>query len=125
MGQSLPLPERIPLPKGALRDELELAGITFIEGAGKYVNYTLPDGWSLQDQSHRADIPEWFMVDNEGMCRAFIHGTWKDTYDNELHISECERTKYIPREGPSIPSETDGPAIAVGVAVAMAQRNVD
>lgn len=60
MGQPLPLPERIPLPrKPEDVEKLELYGIVFKNKDKKYVEFTLPEGWKLVDNSWRSDLPEW------------------------------------------------------------------
>jgi len=61
MGQPLPLPERIPLPKDSVSQSMIEKGFTFgdkVDIEGKtFVNYTLPEGWRFVNNSWRQDLP--------------------------------------------------------------------
>lgn len=60
MGQPLPLPERIPLPRDQKDiEKLESYGISFKNKDEKYVEYILPEGWKLIDDSRYSDSPKW------------------------------------------------------------------
>lgn len=74
----------------------------------EYLTYTLPTGWKMVDDSQRRDLPNFHIVDNEEMVRFSIHGGWKGTYDNELHlICVAEPYKFEQRHEEVIPSETN------------------
>ena len=98
MGQPLPLPERIPVPKDTCKNKLEELGFTFNIQEGKDLCfYTMPDGYSFIDNSKRRDVPEWFFVDSEGMARAQVCGAWKETYDNDIKIAYIDSPyKFMP-----------------------------
>jgi hypothetical protein len=114
MGQACPLPSRIPVPKGKTLDRMIALGIVvnLEDSDSGYVTYTLPSGWEMVDDSWRADLPNYFMVDASDMKFVQVNGSWKGTYDNCLTISiVTEPHKLIRRTAKPIPSETDGIAI--------------
>lgn len=123
MGVSLPLPERGPACESDsdLEHALTQAGVKFGPRSDEdgMCEYTLPSGWKMMDKSFRQDMPEWFMVDENGFTRARIMGTWKGTYDNRLRIVECPMEAFESPTSPAIPSETDGPAVAARIANAL------
>lgn len=109
MGQALPLPERIPLPKGEVRTALTDAGIVLLDAKENmlFVSYTLPAGWKMVDNSTRQDLPLWYMIDDAKRIRFVIQGVWKETYDNKLSIYIGSSEPFVPRVADLIiPSET-------------------
>lgn len=101
MGQTLPLPERIPLPRSQEdRAEMEKMGFKFLvnqlqENDCEYVEYEKPKDWELVDKSTRSDLPQWYFIDQENKARIFIYGGWKGTYDNELKIQVIDQPYYL------------------------------
>lgn len=118
MGQVLPLPERAPLPDNDQeRQHLEGLGFVFGEEEGGYVSLKLPEGFSWKDNSYRADIPEWYVIDESGKAILSVSGSWKGTYDNQLRMAvHVDPIDVTWRSSSPIPSETDGPAIAAKLA---------
>jgi len=111
MGQVLPLPEKIPNPKGKTREAMENCGIAINTG-DDYVGYTLPAGWEMVDVSWRMDLPNYYMVDDQGMARFSISGSWKGTYDNYLEIKTVQEPhKLERREKEPEPSQTSETAM--------------
>jgi hypothetical protein len=109
MGQMMPLPSRIPEPTTKQLAKLTEMGVTIGEKNEGYVRYTMPSGWKMVDQSWREDLPNFAMVDTDGNIRVTINGSWKGTYDNELHmrIASAPFDKYEPKdEEPIMASET-------------------
>ena len=75
MGQSLPLPDRIPVPYPRTKEKMEKDGITIISEDGeRYVKYTLPDGWKMVNDSVREDLPSFYIADDKDMTRYCIDG---------------------------------------------------
>lgn len=127
MGQPFPLPTRIPFPSQDIYSKMVDLGFQFgdsyCQKKQHLISYTLPSGWQLLDNSYRADIPEWYFVDTDNMCRFAITGSWKGTYDNELYISYINSPyPYVPRNTLPIPSETDGPQIISKIMDTCAQK---
>ncbi len=58
MSQPLPLPKRIPNPSEKQRESMEKCGIK-ITSDGQFVEYTLPNGWEMVDNSWRRDLPQF------------------------------------------------------------------
>ena len=113
LSSSLPLPERIPNPEPEVKTRMEECGITIESSEAVYVSYDLPSGWKLVDQSDRADLPQFYIVDTEDKGRFKISGSWKGTYDNELKIYIVASPEVItPMTTVSTPSETNGKTIA-------------
>lgn len=116
MCQPLPLPERIPFPRGEKqKQQLFDMGITWdSEGEDKYVTYTLPNGWQMINATtFRNDLPKWYIVDSEMRKRVCISGSWKGTYNNDLNMDvykEPGEILVIKDRNPQ-PSETDDVAI--------------
>lgn len=94
MGQSLPLPEKIPYPKAEVRSMMETDGIKLL-GDAEYVAYTLPPYWKMRDVSTRQDLPDYYIVDEDNYGRYHIHGAWKGTYDNKLYIQHVKEKRLI------------------------------
>ncbi len=90
MGQSLPLPERIPIPNDTQLEQLNKMGCTVIEDddcrPSNYVKYILPSGWKMVDGSYRTEAPIFFIIDDKQMKRASIRGKWTGTFDNHLSL---------------------------------------
>jgi hypothetical protein len=90
MGQTCPLPERIPKPTDQQLNIMINWGITFNDLDNEqnklYVPYSLPDGWKIVDQRHRHDLPCSYIIDEKCMKRCVIDGAWKGTYDNYLNL---------------------------------------
>jgi hypothetical protein len=119
MGQICPLPQRIPCPSVEVATIMKQQGIQLhdlLDEAGQrkaYVQYTLPSGWKMVDDSWRQDLPCFHIVDADGMIRYTVSGSWKGTYDNELHLSmKKDPIKYEPRNAPVEASQTSTAAIA-------------
>lgn len=94
MGQILPLPERIPKPRGETEESMKACGIRVNNEPDEsyhtdqqYVTYSLPIGWRTVDNSQCAELPIFYIVDNNNMVRFSITGTWRETYDNDLHLN--------------------------------------
>lgn len=86
----------------------------------KYVEYTLPPGWKMVDDSWRADLPDYFIVDENDMKRVSVRGSWKEMYDNHLTISIVQKPEKLVRKNtPLIPSETDTTAVVCKFAEAL------
>ena len=113
MGQPLPLPERIPVPSQKTLTAMTACGIQLDqESQSVYREYTLPTGWKMVDNSWRQDLPEYYIVDELGLTRFCISGSWKGSYDNELRISTVHEPKLLKRrEEELIPSETSNAAM--------------
>lgn len=113
MGQSLPLPERIPKPDEKTFAKMKDKNITVdMESNDLYVSYTLPLGWKMVDNSWRQDLPEYHIVDDNNLVHFSIFGAWKETYDNKLSIRAVENPhKLVPQEEKVIPGETNDVAI--------------
>lgn len=131
MGQVCPLPERIPKPYGKELKKMQHHGITVNLTSGKviagveYVTYELPEGWSMKDDSWRADLPEWYIVDQDSRIHFRISGSWKETYDNHLSIKAMDGSKkYKPKADEPIPSETTADAL-LGKALDVAGDNIE
>ena len=66
MGQDhphpLPLPQRIPNPSEDQKKSMDECGIK-ITSSGEFVEYDLPSGWEMVDNSTRRDLPQFFIVD--------------------------------------------------------------
>lgn len=88
MGQSLPLPEKIPYPSEEIKTSMEKDGILLGE-KDDYVTYVLPNGWKMKNLSYRANIPDFHIVDENRMSRYHIYGLWGGgNYDNDLKIKK-------------------------------------
>jgi hypothetical protein len=125
MGQPLPLPNRIPQPTGYVASEFDKMGIKYETGDEKYVSYTLPDGWSMKDKSWREDLPNFAIVDTDGMIRAVVSGSWKETYDNRLSINIPDELELFEKpKDEVIPSETSVPAIVGKIAGALVSEKM-
>lgn len=87
MGQSLPLPERIPHPDNATAAALSAAGVIVdYEDKNDYLAYRLPSDWQLVDRSYGPEDLEYHIVDDEGMTRFSITGAWNGSCDENLTI---------------------------------------
>ena len=94
MGQTIPLPERIPKPTKEQKKLFDEWGIKLIlENSengevkkSRYQRYTLPEGWKMVDASWRQDLPCFHIVDDNSMIRATCSGSWKGAYDNEIRL---------------------------------------
>jgi len=111
MGQTLPLPERIPKPNTKTLTEMKVCGIIVEDADEEYVTYTLPKGWKMVDSSWREDLPDFYIIDSSDMKRFCISGSWKGTYDNKLNIRSVKQEKYESPKSTPIPSETSGPVL--------------
>ena len=107
MGQSLPLPERIPVPSDNDTELMKEMGFKFGEIVEDHIKYVLPEKWTLKNSSSREDLPNWYFVDEKNMKRIQISGSWKGSYDNELNLRILETPKKFeePKKSP-IPNET-------------------
>lgn len=106
----MPLPERIPKPNGVIAEQMEKCGIKFDkDDKSLYVTYILPQGWRTVDDSWREDLPNFFIVDDQGMVRFGVTGAWKGTYDNELHLTYVKNPYKFEAKNKQklIPSETN------------------
>lgn len=118
MGQICPLPERIPLPDNKTLEDMKKHGIIIdskyekiIDGQS-YVNYTLPKGWKLVNDSDRECVINQYIVDSENMIQYTIYGTWKGTYDNSLEIEKIHQPRKFVKQNYQVrPSETSGTAL--------------
>lgn len=121
MGQSMPLPKRIPRPDiktesgREVAAALEKAGIhleeehTDTKSNDKYALYTMPVGWKMVDDSLRQDLPNFYIVDDKNMQRFNVAGVWKETYDNDLWIEVTEPPipfKAQNKKEPLVPNQT-------------------
>jgi len=93
-----PLPERIPRPNTEQLEKLREMGVDVEmgKGKGKYVPYSLPTGWRIEDDSLRMDLPQFQIVDDKNLVRVTISGSWKEIYDCILNLripSELEPFK--------------------------------
>ena len=75
-------------------------GIAIISEPGNdgCVFYTLPSGWQMVDASWRADLPYFYILDNDKMKRVNISGSWKGVYDNKLRMeikTDLPFEKYV------------------------------
>jgi hypothetical protein len=99
MGQSLPLPERIPAPEkrsplenAMLKDGFKLNYEDPIKIAGiEYIRYEMPSEWQLVNESARSDLPRYYFA-FEGQNRYVISGAWKGSYDCELSLEKLEKS---------------------------------
>ena len=88
MGQTLPLPRRIPAPDDRQLIELTKMGIIILDKNVEYVRYSLPDGWKMvDDTTYREDLPVYHIIDDNSRIKVTISGVWKVLYDNELRMS--------------------------------------
>ena len=108
MGQPLPLPDRIPRPDTQLTEKMKEIGFTISDDENeRYVRYTMPSGWRLENHSWREDLPEYYFVDEKNIAMISVNGCWKGSYDNKLSIQMIKQPfVYKPRESEMIPSET-------------------
>lgn len=115
MGQPMPLPERIPRPSDEVATAFTECGIVCdLNTSDKYVTYTLPEGWSIVDDSYREDLPIFHIIDAANMIRFSVSGAWKGTYDNILHINKVkEPYEFKRREEKLIPSKTNDVALFI------------
>lgn len=92
--------QRIPMPDESQYEELVKMGVEIIVGDGsKYVEYTLPDGWKMVDDSWRQDLPNYYIIDASNMKRVSIRGSWKQTYDNDIALYIIENpTLFEPKK---------------------------
>jgi len=101
----MPLPNRIPMPDDETLSKMEKLGFKIepnsaVEISGKsYVEYVMPEKWSLKDNRLRYDLPNYYFVDQDGIAQFHVFGRWKGGYDNDLSItSEKNPSKYKPQE---------------------------
>lgn len=123
MGQSLPLPERIPQPDKDVLASMTQKGFKIQDG--EYAFYTMPEGWKFVDHSQRQILPCWYFVNPEGLACYSVRGTWKETYDNYIGIEEIDEPfLYTPREEAPIPNnETSVAAVTVKFLEALKEGN--
>lgn len=111
----MPLPKLVPVPETDMLTALlgmdiivnvwECGEALTVNGTS-YVKYSLPSGWRMMDNSQRADLPLFHVVDEKGMTRATVHGSWKVAYDNDLSWSIAEQpAPFKPRDTPKEESE--------------------
>lgn len=120
MQQPLPLPERIPRPNVEseqgknLVEALKKAGIVLEEGSEWYARYTIPSGWTMIDDSLREDVPQFYLLDEKNLIHFSISGTWKETYDNELYLTQVTPPRIFKsqRQSDLSLSETSLPTIS-------------
>ena len=98
MGQPLPLPKRVPKPLTEFMAQALLsAGIILNcnEDTEKYVEYTLPKGWCMVDNSWREDLPCFHILDEKGLIRFNVSGSWKGSCEDEIKFSINDTPKKI------------------------------
>jgi hypothetical protein len=94
MGQSLPVPEKIPYPRTTKQsNELVNMGIVIHsipeeEKDKEHATYELPEGWRMVNTNPdgRQDLPEWHILDEKNQMRVLVSGHWRVSYDNNLHL---------------------------------------
>lgn len=119
MGQTLPLPQRIPVPTEEQQKQLQEHGIKVnlegLEADQKFVAYELPSTHYMHDDSWREDLPEFYIVrKNTKFACAKIHGSWKVSYDNRLRLEvfdEEREVKLRANDVPVIPSDSSAAAL--------------
>lgn len=88
----MPLPDRIPSPLPEQRVELESMGVIIDYDSAKdethpgYLSYTVPDGWQVVDAGHKPELPDYRMIDENGVTRVIFRGVWNGALDNELYL---------------------------------------
>jgi len=91
MGNTIecPLPKKIPIPNDEQRLIMIKWGIKLHEPdvECEYIEYILPDGWQIIEQSNRSDLPIFNIIDDQRFKRICIDGSWKGAYDNKLYLS--------------------------------------
>lgn len=114
MGQPLPLPTQIPVPAEKVHQAMLEKGFTFGESQqteyGKFVSFTMPEGWNFTNNSWREDLPQWEFVSPDNMVHFVVYGSWKGSYDNKLNINmRNPPTPFEPiKEKSTIPHDTMG-----------------
>lgn len=128
MGQVLPLPERIPTPTVEQEQQLKALGFEFgttrdVPNAS-YIELILAPGYRWHDNSWRADLPVWYILNAQNLAVACVQGAWKGAYDNKLNLFVYEEPKQIEfRNTVPISSETS-PAALLGEAVVAGMHNI-
>ena len=117
-----PLPEKIPRPTPSQLVALTDMGIFVKSTTEPYTGYILPENWAMVDQSCRADIPIYVIVDAKNQERVAIAGSWKGSYDNELQmkIQKEPYTVYHFRTIPTPKEPSQSEQIAVNTLMGVA-----
>ncbi|AYV85748.1 MAG: hypothetical protein Satyrvirus36_6 [Satyrvirus sp.] len=93
---SLPLPDRIPCPNNETLHKMEDIGFKILKDDYivvrdiSYVKYTMPYGWSLENDT-MTNLHHYYFVDEHGFARVEIRGFWEmnlfDGIQKKLWIS--------------------------------------
>ncbi len=94
MGQTYPLPGKIPLPENDVAEAMIKCGIRF-ETNAPFVEYTLPFNWKIKDQSEYQHLPDWIICDDQGKHRFRITNEWNGHEKDQLY--QVEADLQIPR----------------------------
>ncbi len=100
MGQSLPLPQRVPRPTLKQRAQLSTYGFTFVDSEDVnecYIAMTCPKDYKWVNYSWRSHLPEWYVLNADGQALLGVSGSWKATYDNKLYLDVYVEPKQLPR----------------------------
>lgn len=92
MGNTIPLPDEIPVPNKQQSKELEKMGIRIERGDSEthtkgYVKCLLPVGWSWKNDTQYDYAQDWKLIDPNNQVRILVVGCWKGMYDNKLYLS--------------------------------------
>lgn len=119
MGNSLPLPAKVPVPTPQQATQLLKYNITVDAPVAeqKYGKINLPPQFKMHDNSYRADIPIWYIIQTDTRAAvASIRGTWKETYDNKLKLEVYDVPTLVTlRDETPEPCETSPQALASAV----------
>ena len=85
MNEPCPLPNRIPMPNTDLLKIMNKFGFVINNDHEPYVTYSMPQGWSLRNDSVRNNL-RYNFVDENYMVRIRIIGKWNFFHNNYLII---------------------------------------
>ena len=102
---SLLLPQLIPRPSTEEYIKLTGMGITVeLDNDCSYCPYTLPNNWKMLDNTQRADLPKFSIVDQDSILRVVIRGVWRGWEDHEIFYDQI----YVePELSPTKPLNDD------------------
>lgn len=104
---TIPMPDRIPMPKQACKDKMLQQGFKLTQTAGyQFIECEPPDGWTFYDVSRLTNYLVWYIVDKQEMAHVQISGRWEGPDKHRLitlwlpiprHISELQRGENKPK----------------------------
>ena len=95
MGQTIPLPQRIPKPAHDVLEKMNDFGFTINNDGQLFVTYTMPNGWSIKDHTSKSNLPEYYFIDKNNMARILIDGKCDIYYDLLIRNYRYELSIHI------------------------------